>query len=40
MESTQHPMMYQAIPVLDPVEARMAAAISGAGPPAMTDASW
>ncbi len=28
------------IHVLDPVWLRIAAAISGAGPPAMTDASW
>ena len=28
------------IQVLDPVLCRMAAAISGAGPPAITDASW
>ena len=33
-------MMYQLIPVLEPVFFRMAAAISGAGPPAMTEASW
>jgi len=26
--------------VLDPVAARIAAAINGAGPPAITDASW
>ena len=40
MESTQQPMMYQLIPALDSVFSRMAAAMSGAGPPAMTDASW
>ena len=40
IESTQQPMMYQLIPALDLVFSRMAAAMSGAGPPAMTDASW
>ena len=36
----QQPMMYQLIPVLEPVSSRIFAAISGAGPPAMTEASW
>jgi hypothetical protein len=40
IEITAQPTMYQAMPVLDPVFLRIAAAISGAGPPAMTDASW
>ena len=40
MPSTQQPMMYQLIPVLELVALRMAAAMSGAGPPAITEASW
>jgi hypothetical protein len=32
--------MYQLIPVLEPVLLRIAAAMSGAGPPAITDANW
>jgi hypothetical protein len=32
--------MYQLMPVLDPVFWRILVAISGAGPPAITDASW
>jgi hypothetical protein len=39
MASTQQMMMYQLIPVLESVLARMAAAINGAGPPAITEAS-
>ena len=38
MARTQQPTMYQLIPVLEWVLARMAAAISGAGPPAITEA--
>jgi hypothetical protein len=38
-EITAQPTMYQLIPRLEPVVFRIAAAISGAGPPAMTDAS-
>jgi hypothetical protein len=37
IETTQQAMMQMLIQVLDPVLCRMAAAISGAGPPAMTD---
>jgi hypothetical protein len=40
IETTAQPTMYQEIPVDDPVRAKMAVAISGAGPPATTDASW
>jgi len=38
--STQQPTMYQLIPVLDFVRSRIAAAMRGAGPPAITEASW
>src|SRR5215468_12633210 len=37
---TAQPIRYQLIQVLEPVALRMAAAMSGAGPPAMTEASW
>src|SRR4029453_6632635 len=40
IDKTQQPTMYQLIPVLEFVALRMAAAMSGAGPPAMTEASW
>ena len=40
METTAQPTRYQLIQVLDAVAARIAAAISGAGPPAITEASW
>src|SRR5215471_8579727 len=40
MAITAQPTRYQLIQVLEPVALRIAAAISGAGPPAMTDASW
>ena len=40
MDTTQHPTMYQLMPILEPVFLRIHVAISGAGPPAITDASW
>jgi hypothetical protein len=40
MAITAQPTRYQLIKVLEPVELRIAAAMSGAGPPAITEASW
>src|SRR4051794_23804456 len=40
IETTAQPTMYQEIPVEDLVLAKIAVAISGAGPPATTEASW
>src|SRR6185312_2796833 len=40
MAITAQPTRYQLMKVLEPVELRIAAAMSGAGPPAMTEASW
>jgi hypothetical protein len=40
IDTTAQPTMYQLIHVLLPVADRIAAAINGAGPPAITDANW
>src|SRR6476659_3903057 len=38
--STQQPTMYQLTPVPEPVSCRILVAMSGAGPPAITEANW